>query len=63
MKPTIGPSEGGDRSARTHPLKEKNRKGKKPKRKPEGKTVWVKGPSPPMANHALDLIFKPRPTS
>jgi len=26
---------------------------------PKEKTVSVKGPSPPMANHLLDLIFKP----
>ena len=26
---------------------------------PNGKTFWVKGPSPPTANHVHGLIFKP----
>jgi hypothetical protein len=51
MKSTLG--EGEDRSARTHPLAKK-----KLEQNSKEKTVWDKGPSLPMANHVLDLIFK-----
>ena len=52
MKSTLG--EGGDRSARTNPLR-KNKSKKNPRgTKPSGSMVQF-----PMSKHVLDLIFKP----
>ena len=34
---------------------------KNPKKSPKERPVWVRGPSPPMADHVLDLVFKLRP--
>ena len=54
MKATL--EEVGDRSARTHPpLKNKIQK----TRGRETHAREVKAPSPSMANHVLDLFFKP----
>jgi len=53
-KSTVG--ERGDWSARTNPHIKKNHE-----KNLEEKPVWVRGPSPPMADHVLDLGFKPRP--
>ena len=45
----------GDRSARTNP----HQKTKIQEKSPKEKTIWVKGPSPSMANHVLNLVNKP----
>jgi len=54
MKSTLG--EGGPVRKDQSPSKKKI-EGKKPKEK----TVWFKGPSLPMVNHVIDLVFKPQP--